>query len=265
MFVVFTDLDGTLLDRDTYSFDAAVPALAELGRMGAPVVLVSSKTRAEMEHWRHGIGNCHPFIVENGGAVYVPDGYFPSPPGGTKERDGYRVREFGQPYSELAEVLGEAARATQCTIRSFDQMSAEEVAGVCGLSVETARLAKMREYDGAFQILAGETEALLDEIVSRGKEWTRGGRFFHILSGGGKAGAVAWLAQVYREHNEGMVTIGLGDAPNDVEFLRLVDRPVIVTSELSGVMREMLPNVQVTGEAGCLGWNEAILKMLKEA
>ena len=77
MDVIFTDLDGTLLDRETYTWEAARPALDRVKRQGIPWVLVTSKTRGEVEFWRRCLGNEHPFIVENGGAVFVPAGYFP--------------------------------------------------------------------------------------------------------------------------------------------------------------------------------------------
>lgn len=47
--VVFSDLDGALLDHETYEFDAARPALDRLRRDGVPLVLCTSKTRAEVE------------------------------------------------------------------------------------------------------------------------------------------------------------------------------------------------------------------------
>jgi hypothetical protein len=66
--VVFTDLDGTLLDHATYSFGPARPALDALAAAGVPVVLCTSKTRAGPSTGdrpsRHA-----PFVVENGGAV----------------------------------------------------------------------------------------------------------------------------------------------------------------------------------------------------
>ena len=46
--VVFSDLDGTLLDHDTYAWDAAKPALTRLALLGCPVILTSSKTAAEI-------------------------------------------------------------------------------------------------------------------------------------------------------------------------------------------------------------------------
>ena len=76
--LVFTDLDGTLLDHESYSFEPALPALAVLKEKNIPLVLCTSKTRAEIELFRIQLKNIHPFISENGGAIFVPKGnYFP--------------------------------------------------------------------------------------------------------------------------------------------------------------------------------------------
>ena len=68
MDVVFTDLDGTLLEHSTYSFAEAEEALDLLRSQDIPLVICTSKTRSEVEFWRRLLGNEHPFIVENGGA-----------------------------------------------------------------------------------------------------------------------------------------------------------------------------------------------------
>jgi HAD superfamily hydrolase (TIGR01484 family) len=57
MIVVFTDLDGTLLDHHTYEWTAARPALQRLTQTGTPCVFVTSKTRAEVEFWRTAMVN----------------------------------------------------------------------------------------------------------------------------------------------------------------------------------------------------------------
>ena len=46
--LIFTDLDGTLIDHHTYSAEAARPALEAARAAGVPVVPCSSKTLAEM-------------------------------------------------------------------------------------------------------------------------------------------------------------------------------------------------------------------------
>src|SRR4030042_1090542 len=75
--LVFTDLDGTLLDHRNYSFEPARPALRLLRESGIPLIICTSKTRAEVEEIRAALGNTDPFVVENGGAVFVPEGDLP--------------------------------------------------------------------------------------------------------------------------------------------------------------------------------------------
>src|SRR5262249_39570829 len=68
--IVFSDLDGTLLDARTYDWRPAERALARLAELGVPVILTSSKTRAEIEEWRRTLGNREVFVSENGGGIY---------------------------------------------------------------------------------------------------------------------------------------------------------------------------------------------------
>ena len=46
--IIFSDLDGTLLDHDDYRWQAADPALARLRAANIPLVLNSSKTVPEI-------------------------------------------------------------------------------------------------------------------------------------------------------------------------------------------------------------------------
>ncbi len=72
--IVVTDLDGTLLDHHTYSYEPADALLAELRRLGIAVIANTSKTRAEWIRMAAEIGNEDAFVVENGSAIHFPDG-----------------------------------------------------------------------------------------------------------------------------------------------------------------------------------------------
>ena len=72
--VIFTDLDGTLLDHASYRWDEAKPALDLCHRFHIPVIMVSSKTMAEMNMLQQELGLSYPFISENGGGIFFPDG-----------------------------------------------------------------------------------------------------------------------------------------------------------------------------------------------
>jgi mannosyl-3-phosphoglycerate phosphatase len=263
MLIIFSDLDGTLLDPESYSFDGARPALALLKDMGIPLVLVSSKTRAEAEVWRERLDNHDPFIVENGGALYVPRTYFPFPLQAPAYRDGYAVIEFGSPYIELVETLRAASSESQCRVIGFNDMSIQEVSLRCGLSIDLALLAKQREYDEPFEILDPRVEPLLRCIEGRKKQWTRGGRFYHILGANDKSHCVRLLTHFYQRAFGEVSTVGLGDSLNDARFLKAVDTPIILESAESARLLAKLPQARQTDLPGSEGWNRAIMEILQ--
>jgi len=264
MLVVYTDLDGTVLDHETYSFDAARPALDRLREQQVPLIPCTSKTRAETEMWRARLQNPHPFIVENGGALFVPEGYIPmNLLHATARREGYEVFEFGDPYLELVEILRAAALESQCRVRGFHDMTVEEVAKTCGIPPDQAAKAKRREYDEPFEVMAGDSDRLLEAIARRGKRCTQGGRFYHILGANDKGRCVDLMNRLYRQAFGEIRTAGLGDGMNDAAFLRLVDYPVIIRSAACARLQPLIPRARVTGHPGPDGWNRAVLEILQ--
>lgn len=260
---MITDLDGTLLDHDTYSFEDARPALEILRQSRISVVLCTSKTRAEVEVWRRRLGNQDPFIVENGGAVFIPAGALPFRAPSALTVGEYEVLQLGTPYSTLVEGLREAARESGCRVLGFSDMLPGEVAEACNMSVDAAALAKRRDYDEPFLIHdTDRTGFLLAAIERRGLRWTRGGRFHHITGENDKAKAVELLAGLYRELDPRLTTIGLGDGPNDVSFLLKVDIPILIRTPLVDKLRAAVPRARVTQHSGPRGWNQAILETI---
>jgi mannosyl-3-phosphoglycerate phosphatase len=263
MRLVFTDLDATLLDAHTYSFHAARPALRSLAAAAIPLILVTSKTRAEVEPLRRRLANRHPFVVENGGAAFIPPDYFTFPIENSVPRAGYHAVELGAPYTLLVDALLQASSSTGCRVAAFHAMTAEEVARRCGLPLQQARLAKLREYDEAFEILDPDREpALLAALEASSWRWTRGGRFYHVMGASDKARAVRLLIGLYRRAHGEVRSIGLGDAPNDAAFLNAVDDPVLIRSDRVQALRALVPAGSVTRLEGPAGWNEAVLERL---
>ncbi len=264
--LVFTDLDGTLLDHDTYSFEPARPALRALEERGSPLILCTSKTRAETERWRRALGNAHPFVVENGGGILIPRGYFPFEAAAVPAGSPYEELEFGTPYPELRRVLTEMRTSVHPSIRGFGDMTDEEVAGLCGFSVEEARAAKEREFDEPF--VAGEgapLEALEAAAAAAGLRIVRGGRFFHLIGANDKGRAVSALRGLYEKAHGPFRTIGLGDSLNDEPMLRAVDVPVVVGQPGGGYDPGIdLPGLVRAPGAGPDGWREAVLGILSE-
>lgn len=265
MILLFSDLDGTLLDSRTYSYDAARPALEAVARQGIPLVIVTSKTRAEVELWRRRLGNSDPFIVENGGAIYIPSGYFPFRIQGARRRMGYEVIELGTPYQKLVEGLRQAVKESGCEALGFSDMSVADICRRTLLTVQQAEFAKQREYDEPFEILGPGTYRLLEAIERQGMRWTRGDRFYHVTGGNDKVQAVARLIELYRRSAGDVLSVGVGDGPNDVSFLNAVDIPVIVQSRFADTVRRAVPHALASRQPGPHGWNEVVVRAISTA
>lgn len=225
--IVFTDLDGTLLDPVDYSFEPALPAIEKLRGLKIPLVFCSSKTMMEIEVIRTALSNTHPFIVENGGAIYVPKDYFDFTFPHTMTRDDYYVLELGTGYEKLRAVLNIIQAARGLRLRGFGDMSAEEVSRLTGLSVHDAALAKMREYDEPFVIESGNEDDVINAIRQRGYQVARS-RFLHITGRSDKGRAVTVLKGLFRRRYSEIRTIAIGDSPNDIPMLEQVDIPIVV-------------------------------------
>jgi len=262
MTVLFTDLDGTLLD-EAYSWEAARPAIELLERRRIPWVLVSSKTRSEMEALRAGLGHAHPFVVENGGAAYIPRGYFGCPVAGASARGGYEVLSWGAPYGDLVRRLQAAAAGAKCPIVPFSAMTVEEVSQATGLPAAAAARAMQREYDEVFSAPdKTKIPGLLEEIERAGLRWTHGGRFYHICGDNDKAIAVRALIDLFTARHGAVETIGLGDSLNDLPFLRVVDIPVVIRGRRPTPIPLRRIHARYTRSAGPRGWNEAVTGLL---
>ncbi|MGZ3494320.1 MAG: mannosyl-3-phosphoglycerate phosphatase [Thermodesulfobacteriota bacterium] len=266
--VIFTDLDGTLLDRDTYSFEPAQPALHLILQRNIPLVLSSSKTRAEIELYRRKLENGHPFISENGGAIFIPKDYFSFQYPYNRETDGFFVLELGTFYLHIIEVLESIKRETGIPIKGFSDLTEKEISSLCGLNLDEAILAKRREYDEPFLIEGGEKDVdiIKRKIEEKGMNYIWGGKFHHILGKNDKGKAVAILKEFYENQFFSIYTIGIGDSLNDLPMLLKVDRPILLDVG-QGVLFESLSSIQnltVMDGSGPESWSRAILNIMNE-
>lgn len=258
--VVFSDLDGTLLDGNDYSFDQAKPALRLLAERRIPLVLCSSKTRPEVEFYRERLDNWDPFVVENGGAVYVPQAYFDFGFDHDRATGEFLVLELGAPYEALVRAFDELKRKTGVPLRGFSDMTVEEVAACCDLPLCQAARAKRREYDEPFLIL--EPGAIPAVVEAADLPVTQGDRFHH-LSTGDKGQAALVLMDLFRRSRPDAVSVGIGNALNDQALLEAVDIPILVQARDGAYDRRvMVPRLRYAQGVGPAGWNAAVAELV---
>jgi len=210
--VIFTDLDGTLLDFRTYRpSPRAVALLRDLTKLGILVIPVSSKTAAEVRPLMAELGLVGPAVVEGGPVIVLEEG---------------SEKVTGPCRADLIAVLHQL-RDRGWAVRGMSEMSVEEVMELTGLGDAAARRAMTRSASEPF-VLTGEPSGfeegnLVEAAAELGASVARGGRFRHLLGRGIDKGAGVREVLAVITAVEGIKIAAIGDAWNDLPMLEEVD------------------------------------------
>ena len=269
--LVFTDLDGTLLNHDDYSYEAALPAIKTLGEQNIPLILVSSKTRAEMAQLCRELAITDPYVCENGSLIVLPDTWVKHmglATDGFSFSDGAWQFVQGADRQQITELLADLKSRFNFT--GFADMTVTQVIECTGLSEEGAAQAKQRF--ATEPLLWHDSGAALDEFAQQlgvhDLRVVKGGRFYHVMAHCDKSDAVRYLLNTYESHYGAKVkSIALGDSPNDLVMLKEVDQAVVMPHKDGTYMHddELLGEIRAPQE-GASGWRvgvEAALQKLR--
>ena len=272
--LIFTALEGALIDPRTDSFAGAEEALDELDRRKISYVLLTHRTREEIEPIRKKLGHNHPFVTENGGGIFFPDGYFSLKIPGVERIGRYLGIAQGRPYPEVCEALDEIAEESAVGVAGFHHMSLREVAENTGLGPRTAELARAREFDEPFFFTSADDIAIkrfIETAKAREFDTRRGPTFWHLSAQCDPARAVRTVAKLFREATHiKLRLVGIGGAEADLPWLRAVDQAILLPD--SG--HHEAPSTQPSGTSsrtraivigdspGPAGWNKAILDII---
>lgn len=230
--LIFTDLDGTLLDHYTYRADAALEALEMLRQQGITLVFCSSKTFAEQVQIRKELGIDAPFIVENGSAVIFPDG---SPITAQMATEtvvpGFGMIRFSKIFSaDIRAAVNAVNNRFHLHIRGFTQSDNAVVAQFTQLSSAAVANARERWFTDTllpFDDLRPQIQAMFDDA---GMALSQGGRFLTVQDKNiSKGKAVKLVTEMYAKlWGEKPRTFAFGDSMNDQSMLEAVEYPFLV-------------------------------------
>ena len=250
MLLIFSDLDATLLDHNTYSFQEALPALQLIRKRKIPLILSSSKTYDEMIVIRKELNNHDPFIYENGSGIYF---------------EGNKV-SLGTSHSEISNLLQDLKK--RFSFISFYELGPEGIQKETGLDIYASERAYRREFTEPL-IWKDSTQNLIifkQLLQQNNLTAAQGGRFLTISSPKNKGDALLWVKKRYESIAKVKITtIGLGDSENDINMLDCADNAIIVRHP-----KKLPPNINghasliITDAIGPKGWNEAIINILDE-
>jgi mannosyl-3-phosphoglycerate phosphatase len=243
---VFTDIDGTLVDINTAEYGKETDKLIRLIKeRNIPLILTSAKTRLEQNKIREDLGISDPFIVENGGAIVIPKGYFPDyalrdikyPLRETQEtKNGARdanheiVVELGKPADYIRAKLSDIRKKYSINFRGVADISVEKLSNLALISREQAKRMAQRNYgETILQIQIEDIARFIKYVQEDGMKVIHGGRFFDVTVGTDKGIAVGILKKLFKDKFHNNVTFfGIGDSTNDIPMLNLMDIPILV-------------------------------------
>jgi mannosyl-3-phosphoglycerate phosphatase len=264
--VVFSDMDMVLGDLSSGELATAFETMAH---EGIPLILCSGKTRAELAYICQRFGISHPFVCEHGGAAVVPNEYFGFGVPQARELAGCYLVEYGDSYSVVVDTLRRTARRVGVEIRGFDDMSVDEVASECHMSLLQARLAMLRDYSECFRICdptQSSRERLFKALPATRLRCLQGARYHHIGAPVDRRACVTLLTALYRRHRAPPFTVGVIDGAGDQSLLRAVDWPIVIRHPESRLITLRAENAAttLTDASGVAGWAEAISGVVQE-
>ncbi len=263
--LIFTDLDGTLLDHFTYSAAAALPTLQRLNAGGVPVIPTSSKTLAEISVIQHDLGLEHPAVGENGAVIYVPPGYF-ADIAEANEGPTDVITMSAWNYSRLRAFLQRLRQKEGYRFEGFSDWDDAQVSGHTGLDLAAA--SRARDRKATEPILWQDDSRRLGHFREQLKQnhlrLLRGGRFWHVMGEADKATAMEWLVAKYSLRFGGRPrVVAVGESPNDLAMLRHADTAIVVrAANGTHLTCDDCAQVITTEGTGPVGWREGIEQTL---
>ena len=226
--VAFVDIDAVPVPAS----DPREPLsdiLETLARERIMIVFCSQRTRAQLEGTRQAFGIFHPFVCEGGAAAFVPERYFGSDIENARKVGGYHAVEFGSSYETVTERLRRVTDKLQIGVLGFSDMSVEQVARECGLSLLDARLAKLREYAEPFRLLAANPIAerrVTRALESVGLTCRTAAPFNCVGTVQDPRSAIDVLTTLYRLAFGSVITVACAEGAGATDIAPYVDIPL---------------------------------------
>lgn len=248
--MVFTALDGSLLDPRTFSNEAAKASLRRLDAAGVPVIPVTTRTFAEARPLAEQLDLEGPIVIESGGGIARRVG------------SSWRIEGCGGEPKTLRAAVPLIERQAGARLRLYSAMRPDEAAVASGLTGVDLRRSMQRHFDEPFLMEAGNLDDVVQAAAALGLRVRTGGRFHH-LCGGSDKGHGAQHIRDELAHSLGVppFVVALGVSAMDADFLKLADVPIIVPradGTADPALSALLPEARIANAAGPRGWADTI-------
>tara|TARA_B100000886_G_scaffold148055_1_gene100642 strand:+ start:175 stop:969 length:795 start_codon:yes stop_codon:yes gene_type:complete len=250
--LIFTDLDGSLLHRDTFKFDEIKDYLKKLISMGIFIIPNTSKTEKEILEFNNELGSSLPYISENGSAINGLDllnSTLPKELILSREKDNLRkIFENSIPLN------------LQNKCKWLSEMDKNKQSLIFGLENEKLRMALDRKYTIPFIFEGSKSEKNeLSKIVKvKGLALQEGGRVINLTDKVNKAKALQVFVRFFKKNNKKVKTIAVGDNYNDLDMLKTSDYPCLVFNDKFTLDQIPINDLITTNKPSPEGWADVI-------
>ena len=254
--IIFTDLDGTLLHRETFKFDPIKDYIKELINNEIIIIPNSSKTEKEIEKFNEELGVELPYISENGSSIHglnLINSNFPNKIILSREKE------------ELLKIFNlkipEKIRDKCLLISKLDKKRQEIIFGQ-----KDAKLKDVlnRKYTLPF-LFSGEKKRknrLLKILSSNSLTLQEGGRVSNLCDNVNKVKSMNKVIRILKKTKDKIKTIAVGDNYNDLDMLKNCDVPCLVFNDQFKLDQINIDNLIFSNKPSPEGWADVIKKAL---
>ena len=250
--LIFTDLDGSLLDRDTFKFDEIKDYLKKLLSKGIFIIPNTSKTEKEILEFNNELGSNLPYISENGAAINGLDLLNSNLP-----KELILSRDKNNLINIFKKTVPENLQ-NKC--KWLSEMDKKKQSLIFGLEDEKLKMALDRKYTIPFIFEGNKNEKnkLFRIVKSKGLALQEGGRVINLTDKVNKAKALQVFVRFFKKNNKNVKTIAVGDNYNDLDMLKTSDFPCLVFNDKFTLDEIPIKNLIITNKPSPEGWADVI-------
>lgn len=249
---VFTAVDGTLLDSQTFEAGESRATIERLLAAGIPVIPMSVMTLDEIAPIARDLGLRTAMVVEAGGAI------------ARWKDDGWEVESCGPPAETFLGVITDIEDRSGANLLVYSVMEESAAAQASGRSGEMLYASMRRAFSEPFVIESGDLEAVERAAAEIGFSVRRGRRFFHLCRECDEGEAFSRL----REELRCDVAIAVGGSLVDLEFLTRADLSIVVPApdgSIDAALLAKVPAARIAPASAPAGWAAAVEETVRVA
>ena len=250
--LIFTDLDGSVLDRDTFKFDQIKEFIKKLISSGIHIIPNSSKTEIEIIEFNEELGENLAYISENGSVINGLNLLNPNFP---------RKIILSREKKELIEIFkNKVPENLQNKCKFISTLNKDDQINIFGLSKTKLKNALNRKYTEPFLFEGNKNEKKDLKKILKENFLTiqEGGRVINLCDNVNKVKSMNRILKIYKKIESSFKVIAVGDNYNDLDMLKNSDLPCLVFNDQFKEDQINIDNLIISNKPSPEGWADVI-------